>query len=150
MKSSEKIVLDAWAILALILKEEPAAGIVKEIFVQAQRNKQSVFSSWVNVGEVYYSIGKRKSIQEADEVIEMLQLLPITIEVPSQSDILKAAGLKALHKLSYADAFAVSLALKIDGVIYTGDPEIISLKEVVKVNQLSRSKKVSQSNTVYL
>jgi len=145
MKSNEKIVLDAWAILALILKEEPAAGIVKEIFEQAHRNKPSVFSSWINVGEVYYSIGKEKGIQEADEVIDTIQLLPITIQVPSQFDILKAAGLKALHKLSYADAFAVSLALKIDGVIYTGDPEIISLKEVVKVKQLSRSKKVTKS-----
>jgi uncharacterized protein len=58
--------------------------------------------------------------------------------VPSKSDILSAATIKSKYKLSYADAFAVSLAQKIDGVIYTGDPEIVALDGVVKVEKLSR------------
>ena len=33
-KSKEKIVLDAWAVLALIFGEEPAAKTVRDIFVR--------------------------------------------------------------------------------------------------------------------
>ena len=141
MKSGEKIVFDAWAILALILKEEPAAAIVKEILETANTDQSKIFISWINIGEVYYSIGKGEGLHAADEVLDAIQLLPLTMEVPSRADILDAARLKTMHRISYADAFAVSLTLKINGTICTGDPEIISLKKVVKVRPLSRKTK---------
>ena len=138
MKSKKRIVLDAWALLALIFKEEPAATVVKEIFNQAKTIDASITISWINIGEVYYFIARRKNIATADEVIADIQQLPISQHLPSKADILEAAALKSTHKLSYADAFAVALSQKINGVIYTGDPEIIALDGVVKVEPLKR------------
>jgi len=138
MKSKKRIVLDAWAVLALIFKEEPAATVVKEIFNQTGRIDTSIVISWINIGEIYYLIARRKNLAAADEVIAEIQQLPLSLNLPSKSDILEAAALKSKYKLSYADAFAVALSQKIDGVIYTGDPEILALKDVAKVQPLKR------------
>ena len=139
MNSEEKIVLDAWAVLALVFGEEPAASHIKNIFERKGISKSHVHMSWINLGEVYYMIARRKGQDAADEVLKDIQLLPIKLHLPSKDDILAAAGVKANHKLSYADAFAVSLAKKIHATIYTGDPEIISLGSTVKIRQLSRA-----------
>jgi len=137
MKSQVKIVLDAWALLALIFKEEPAAKKVRDLLLQSS-SKSPIYISWINLGEVYYNIARKKGLNTANEILKDIEKLTIRSQVPSKSDILSAAKIKSEHRLSYADAFAVSLAQKIDGVIYTGDPEIVSLKGVVNVEKLSR------------
>jgi len=137
-KSKVKIVLDAWALLSLIFKEEPAAGSVKRILSKEEIPGSSIYISWINIGEVYYSITRRKGQDVADDILNDIKNLPVTLHEPSKTDILAAATLKSKYKLSYADAFAVSLTQKIDGIIVTGDPEIIVLKDFVKVEQLSR------------
>ncbi|MBN1626978.1 MAG: type II toxin-antitoxin system VapC family toxin, partial [Deltaproteobacteria bacterium] len=119
MKSQEKIVIDAWGLLALIFGEEPAATDVKKIFEDKDSTKSSVNVSWINIGEVYYAIGRKKGLASADEVLTDLKLLPMTLHEPSKVDILSAARIKSRYKLSYADAFAVSLAEKINGRIVT-------------------------------
>lgn len=139
-KSQEKIVLDAWAVLALLFGEEPAATAVRDVFVKKDTSTSSIHMSWINLGEVYYIVRRKKGSDAADAVLEDIQLLPITLDEPSKSDILSAAKLKASHKLAYADAFAVSLAQKIHGTLFTGDPEIILLGETVKVQPLSRTR----------
>jgi predicted nucleic acid-binding protein len=133
-----KIVLDAWALLALIFKEEPAAGAVKEFFRDEAGSRASVHISWINLGEVYYTIARRKGLDAAEAVLNEIQMLPVRLQVPSKADILAAATVKSKHNVSYADAFAVSLAQKINGTIVTGDPEIILLKDVVTIEPLSR------------
>ena len=138
-KSQEKIVLDAWAVLALIFGEEPAATVVKDIFGRKDISRSYVHISWINLGEVYYTLTRRKGSDAADEVLKDIKLLPITLHEPSKADILAAARIKASHKLSYADAFAVSLAEKIHGTLFTGDPEIILLDKAGKIKQLSRA-----------
>ncbi len=138
-KSPKKIVLDAWAVLALIFGEEPAAETVKEIFEQKDAAKSHVHMSWINLGEVYYTIIRKKGSEAADKVLSDVSLLPITLHQPSKADVLAAARVKAKHRLSYADAFAVSLAQEIDGTIFTGDPEIILLDGIVTTNKLSRT-----------
>ena len=138
MKSQVKIVLDAWALLALIFKEEPAAKKVRDILDQQGGSKSTIYVSWINLGEVYYNIARKKGLNAANETLEDIKKLSIRLHEPSKSDILSAAKIKSEHKLSYADAFAVSLAQKINGVIVTGYPEIILLKNFVKVEKLSR------------
>ncbi len=133
-----KIVLDARALLALIFKEEPAASVVKELFSDEAGSRVFVHISWINLGEVYYTIARRKGLEAAEAVLNDIQILPVRLQVPSKADILAAATIKSKHNVSYADAFAVSLAQKIDGTILTGDPEIILLKDVVNIEQLSR------------
>ena len=139
-KSKVKIVLDAWALLALIFKEEPAAGKVKYLFDKEEKSRPSIYISWINLGEVYYNIARRKGLTAADAVLNDIHMLPIRFQVPSKVDILAAATIKSKHKLSYTDAFVVSLAQKIEGTIMTGDPEIILLKDLVNVEKLLRSR----------
>ena len=133
-----KIVLDAWALLALIFKEEPAASKVKELFTDEVGSRASIHISWINLGEVFYTIARRKGLEAAEIVLDDIQILPIRLHVPSKADILAAATVKSKHRVSYADAFAVSLAQKINGTIVTGDAEIILLKGVVNIEPLSR------------
>jgi len=125
--------------LALIFGEEPAAKAVRDIFKQKGLSKSFVNISWINLGEVYYIIARRKGLDTADEVLNDIKMLPISLHEPSKTDILAAAKIKSKHKLSYADAFAVSLAQKINGIILTGDPEIILLKKIIKVKKISRT-----------
>ncbi|MCG6880318.1 MAG: type II toxin-antitoxin system VapC family toxin [Deltaproteobacteria bacterium] len=138
-KSQEKIVLDAWAVLALIFGEEPAASVVKDLFVNKDISRSSMHMSWINLGEVYYTLARRKGMDAADEVLKDIQMLPVTLHEPSKADVLSAAKIKAKHKLSYADAFAVSLAEKTNGTLFTGDPEIILLGDILRIRQLSKA-----------
>ncbi len=67
------------------------------------------------------------------------KLLPISFHEPLKADVLAAAKIKSKYQLSYAGAFAVSLNKKINGTIFTGDPEIIILQNNIKVRKLSRA-----------
>lgn len=125
--------------MALIFKEEPAASKVREIFENEGITRIAVYISWINLGEVYYTIARRKGLEAAKAVLDDIQILPVRLQVPSKADILGAATIKSKHGVSYADAFAVSLAQKIKGTILTGDPEIILLEDVVNIEKLSRA-----------
>jgi hypothetical protein len=55
---------------------------------------------------------------------------------------MEAAELKALHPISYADAFAVATARAERAVLVTGDPEILALpKSIVRTRRLVREKR---------
>ena len=136
--STEKIVLDAWAMLALIFGEEPAASVVKAVFQQHGVSRRHVYMSWINLGELSYILARKKGLEIADDVLKDINLLPITLNEPKKADILDAALIKARHRVSYADAFAISLANRLNGTLYTGDPGIVSLQNVVKLKRLSR------------
>jgi ribonuclease VapC len=66
-----RFVLDAWAILALIQSEEPAATQVKQLLEEAQTGQISLFISIINLGEVYYQIGKVKGQNEAPDLSQI-------------------------------------------------------------------------------
>lgn len=139
-KSLPKNVVDAWALLALIQKEEPAATRVKSVIDTAQRGQCELSVSLINVGEVYYSIGKSKGISEANSVLEDIEQLPLNIIPADRSAVIRAATLKATHRLSYADAFAMAAALALDATLLTGDPELILLRDHVHIEELTRQK----------
>jgi hypothetical protein len=42
---------------------------------------------------------------------------------------LLAAKIKARHKISYADAFAIQVCIENDGILISDDPEIHHLKD---------------------
>lgn len=52
-----KIVLDAWALLAYLQREEPAASRVRAVLKEAATHKVTLFASLINIGEVFYRIG---------------------------------------------------------------------------------------------
>ena len=74
----------------------------------------------------------------AEDFLNRLPPLPIRVLVPAEDDIVAAARLKSAHKLSYADAFAVALAVKQNATIVTGDPEIRHVADLVTVEWIGR------------
>lgn len=131
-------VLDAWAVLAFLQDEAPAAGRVQAVLDQAATGTVRLAMSVVNLGEVYYTVGRAKGREAARETLADLQQLPIDLVDADRGRAMAAAELKMAHALSYADAFAASTALELGGRVLTGDPELLGLEEVVPLDRLSR------------
>jgi predicted nucleic acid-binding protein len=87
---------------------------------------------------LYYQIGKKKGDAAAGETLEEILLLPVKFHEARRQDVLQAAQNKMRFPLSYADAFAVALAQSLDGIILTGNPEILKLDLGIKVEKLER------------
>lgn len=113
------ITLDSWAVLALLEGREPAASQVI-VFLDRQRATMS----WINLGEVYYVVRRKQGQAEGREVVHDLRGR-LDLELPSESRILEASGLKADYPIAYADAFAAATAIAHDAVLLTGDPELL-------------------------
>lgn len=133
-----RFVLDAWAILALLQGEEPAATRVAELLSQLECNEIEVFASVVNLGEVYYRIGRAKGEEEAARVLDTLRQAKIAIVPASDERVLAAARFKMRHSMSYADAFAAATADSVGGTLVTGDPELIALAGQIVIEKLER------------
>lgn len=131
-----RIVLDAWAVLALLQGEEPAAARVKDLLEEAERGERELFISLINLGEVFYRVGKVKGEPAAWETLETLRRLSLTIVPATEETVFAAARLKIYHPISYADAFAVATAESLDAVLATGDPELEQLGERIRLERL--------------
>lgn len=137
-KLLKKKVLDAWAILAFLQGEEPAAFCVRNIMVEATGRRIKLFISLINLGEIYYRIGKRKGEEKARETLEEIRRLPIKIVPVDEESVIRAATFKINHPLSYADAFAAGLAQSMNAILVTGDPELCRLDQVLSLEKLTR------------
>ncbi|MFH1907132.1 MAG: type II toxin-antitoxin system VapC family toxin [Chloroflexota bacterium] len=135
---TDAFVLDAWALLAFLQGEEPAASRVKSLLQEARNEKVILYVSILNLGEVYYRIGKTRGQSEADALMEELQLLPLIILPASNEDVMAAARLKMRYSISYADAFAVSTTLQHSATLLTGDPELLELAGKFRIEKLER------------
>jgi uncharacterized protein len=131
-------VLDAWAILAYLQREEPASSQVRNLFHEAQKQTIRLYASMINIGEVYYRIGKRKGQLTADETLIEMHGLPFKILPARDQAILAAARLKINHSVSCADAFAAAAAVELDAILITGDPELLKLEGQFRIEKLSR------------
>jgi predicted nucleic acid-binding protein len=130
--------LDAWAVLAYLQAEEPAARRVLDILQAAQRKEVTLTISMINLGEVYYRIGKVHGLEEADQILADLRQIPMQIIPADPEAVLAAARLKMKHAISYADAFAAATALSQKATLLTGDPELKSIRGLFEVEGLTR------------
>lgn len=132
------LVIDSWALIEWLLGE-PGAPKVREILEQATGGQQQLSMSWINVGEVIYMLVRKRSLQASEDFLSRLPSLPIRLVLPTADSFVRAARIKSQSRLSYADAFAVDLAVQEQGGIVTGDPEIAALG-FVKVVWVGSSK----------
>jgi ribonuclease VapC len=113
------VVLDSWAVLALLEGHSPAAGTVEALL-----SRERPVMSWINLGEVSYVIERRHgAVAAADTLRDVLAV--VDAELPTTARVLAAASLKAGHPLSYADAFAAATAMAHSGEVWTGDSELL-------------------------
>ncbi len=137
--ASNIAVVDSWAILALLLAEEPGATAMRRYLRRAQSGNLRLLLNVVNLGEVFYRLLQLTGDTQAEERLGQVKALPIDI-VPARENLaIEAARIKARHPLSYADAFAVATGRLEKAPVLTGDPEILALPAtVVRVRRLDR------------
>lgn len=135
---AERFVLDAWALLAYLQREEPAASRVVDLLRLAERGQVALLISIINLGEAYYRIGKARGAGEADAILQELRRLPLEVLEAGEEAVLAAARLKMRLVISYADAFAAAEAMRHEATLLTGDPELIRLEGMVWLEKLSR------------
>jgi len=140
MSTGAIAVVDSWGILAFLRAEEPGAAAMRRYLRRARTGNLRLLLNVVNLGEVFYRLLQLTSEPQAEERLAQIKALPIEIVPAREGLVLEAARVKAAHRLSYADAFAVATGRAENAPVLTGDPEILALPaSVVRVRKLERN-----------
>ncbi len=123
LEAGKSKVLDAWAVLVWINKEQPGSDRVLALLERAERREIELSINMVNVGEVYYRLAKIRDEKFAHQFWEDFQTAPIRIAGAPNGLILEAAQWKSRWPISYADAFALATAIREQASLVTGDPD---------------------------
>ncbi len=138
--AGDRYVLDAFALLAF-LGDEPGSEDVQEILRSAETDRVEAWLCIINFGEALYILEREESLEAAQKAVAITEQLPIQVIEADRSLTFTAAHVKAHHSLSYADAFAVALALEVGGAVVTGDREFEGLRSLVPVRWLKGSER---------
>jgi len=138
------VTLDSWAVLAW-LQREPAGRLVQGLVTWAAGEsdgsevkpvlslgpeRPTLLLNVVNLGEVFYVVGRRLGLGNARDTIRDLRAMPIRVFPAEESLVMEAAAIKVHHRVSFADAFAAATAKINDSILLTGDPELRALTEI--------------------
>jgi predicted nucleic acid-binding protein len=142
---SFSVCLDSWAVLAW-LNGEPPGRILRDTLrwalgdTRAEESLSPILKrkdgpprisiNVVNLGEIFYILARRIGEEEASIRIEQIRSLPIDVLPADDRTVMSAARIKARHRVSYADAFAIASARSNEGILLTGDPEIITVPDL--------------------
>src|SRR3989338_717226 len=118
MPENKKSLLDSFAMLAFLNKESGFEK-VRSLLRQAEGSNEPLVMNEINIGEVYYITARTRSLDLAEDFLNRLETLPLQIVT-----------------ISYADAFAVATAIRMNAAIVTGDPEFRRVEQLVTVNWL--------------
>jgi predicted nucleic acid-binding protein len=122
--------LDTSALLTL-RDDEPGADRVAEVLEQAQQGAARCLGCFITLMEVLYRVWRDEREAAGRLAYEQCMALPI-VWIHESPDLLKrAAGLKAVHSLSLADAWIAACALEHGAVLIHKDPEF----QAVEVEQ---------------
>ena len=130
-------VLDANALLAFFRGEE-SADAVKELLHKAASADRPLHMTEVNYAEVKYTLLKKDGPEAWEQAENILKSLPIEFHPATRPLADAAAGFKARHKISLADAFAAALAKEKKTELVTGDLEFKALEKEIKIHWLAR------------
>jgi predicted nucleic acid-binding protein len=125
---NQRLVLDAWPVMEWLKGRKQAADRLDLLIERAKLFELQLFMSRINLGELYYSTAKTWGVARADDIWFGLHELPIRFVSVTDDSVLQAARLKAAHKISYADAFAATLAMELQCPLLTGDAEFRALE----------------------
>ncbi|MCC7117199.1 MAG: type II toxin-antitoxin system VapC family toxin [Anaerolineales bacterium] len=131
-KKAKAYVLDTWAVIAY-LEDEPSGEQVEDLIATAHEEQIPLYMSVVNVGEVWYTLAREISEEEANASVKSLRDLRIQFEPADWETTQEAARFKSRHKMSYADAFAAALTKSLKAELVTGDHEFKPLDGEIKI-----------------
>lgn len=124
--------LDSFA-LVKFLREEPGFERVKGRLVEAARSDDPLLMCEINLGEVFYVIGREQGLARAEEMVASFSTLPIKPIPVAWEMILQAARLKAQYSLSYADCIAAACAMIHQAILVTGDREFRAIQHLLRI-----------------
>lgn len=130
-------ILDANAVLDFV-ESGRGAATVERLFNEALRQQSLVLISVVNWAEVLYLLWNRRGEEKARQTLANLSHLPFQIVAVDLLQALKAAEIKALHKISLVDSLAAALAESNGAVLVTGDSDFERLGRRVQILWLRR------------
>jgi predicted nucleic acid-binding protein len=99
------------------------------LLVECQADRMSLSISRINVGEIFYIIARDYGRGHATAIVQQLSLVSLRIVSVTDQHVDTAADLKSRYRISYADAFAASLAIAKQVPLVTGDPEFRALEK---------------------
>jgi ribonuclease VapC len=129
------LVLDSYALIAY-LEDEPGAGRIEKIFEKVKDGGCQALMSAINWGEVYYSMFCSKGEDKAEDVLIVIEQLPLEIVGVDRNTVYQASRLKAKYSVAFANCFAAALAVKRNCKVITGDKEFQKLEGEVSVEWL--------------
>jgi ribonuclease VapC len=134
---SEKLVLDSFALVSLYHRE-PGWQVVQRALYDQEKARTRASLSWINWGEFLYIVKRHVGPAKTAEALRLLEQLPIELLPVDQALVRAAAEIKSEHTLSYADAFCVATAQRVNATVLTGDPEFESVERLIKIRWLTK------------
>ncbi len=123
------LILDSWPVMEWFREREPATACFRAVLQRAKSGNLRLQMSIMNLGEVFYSIAKLTDAEKTDRVVRALVRLGIEAVSADDDLVWRAARLKAAFPLSYGDAFAAALAIRLSAKVLTGDSEFAALED---------------------
>lgn len=122
--------LDTSALLTL-RDDGPGADRVAQVLTLAQQGEAACFGCFISLMELLYRVWRDEGESAGRLAYEQCLSLPITWIHESPDLLVKAAGIKALHRVSLGDAWIAACAMLQDATLLHKDPEFaaISLKQ---------------------
>jgi predicted nucleic acid-binding protein len=94
--------------------------------------------SVLNWGEVFYILWQRRGEEKARQTMANLSRLPIELVPVDLPQALKAAEIKAVHKIPYVDCVAAALAEIRQATLVTSDRDFEKLGRRLQILWLGR------------
>ena len=134
---SEKLVLDSFA-LVTFFHREPGWQVVQAALYKQEKARMRAVLNWINWGEFFYIVKRRVGAAKGIETLRLLEQLPIELFPVDQLLVRAAAEIKSDHALSYADAFCVATAQRLNATVLTNDHEFRSVLGLIKIRWLTK------------
>lgn len=131
-RKAKAYVLDTWAVISY-LEDESSGEQVEELIATAHEDQIPIYMSVVNVGEVWYTVAREVSEEEANASVKALRDLRIQFEDADWTLTQEAARFKSQMKMSYADCFAAALAKSKRADLVTGDVEFKQIEKAINI-----------------
>jgi len=128
----KKICFDAYAILCYV-RGEPGGQQVKDILTACQEQRMTSCMNKLNLGEVYYRTIRSLGQEQADELLELFNELPVKQIGLSDELLWAACRLKAQIPMSLADCFAAATAMQEKATLLTGDPDFKQVEDRIQI-----------------
>ena len=113
---------------------------MENILTLAEKGKCTGYLSFASFMEIYYITWMSKGESAAKELLILVRSLPLQRVDSTERITLSAGRIKALHRLSVADAFIAATAIDKNAVLVHKDPELKVMSKLIETLELPYKK----------